>query len=239
MHRLKIIKNIEFRKSNSLNAINLKQKKCKEKNRDIQKIYRYYFSKNRIEEKLMQQQITKMKNELNKKQNEEKNDFKNDFFRKYPSENNYTKEINEFVKEINKYRKENNIKEAEKYEEMKKKFLEEKHDEYLKNMGEEYEQALVKLREKFKKENHEQKVTIRKLILNHKIGEIEKENGNGNEKIKYNAYNRRNFFNGKFNLSQDNIYSLFGFNNEINKNRLCSKIFKFGGKGNPYKTIII
>ena len=237
MHRLKIIKNIEFKKSNSLNAINLKQIKCKEKSRDIQKIYRYYFSKNKIEEKLMQQQIKKMKNELNKKQNEEKNNFKNDFFRKYPSENNYIKEINEFVKEIDKYKKENNIKEAEKYEEMKKKFLEEKHDEYLKNMRVEYEQALVKLKEKFKKENHEQKATIRKLILNHKIGEIEKENENENNK--YNAYNRSNFYDGKFNLSQDNIYSLYDFNNGFNKNKLCSKIFKFGGKGNPYKTIII
>ena len=98
-------------------------------------------------------------------------------------------------------------------------------------------QALVKLKEKFKKENHEQKLTIRKLILNHKIGEIEKENENENNK--YNAYNRSNFYNGKFNLSQDNIYSLYDFNNGFNKNKLCSKIFKFGGKGNPYKTIII
>ena len=100
-------------------------------------------------------------------------------------------------------------------------------------------QALVKLKEKFKKENREQKLTIRKLILNHKIKKKKKENGNGNENNKYIVYNRRNFFNGKVNLSQDNIYSLYGFNNEINKNRLCSKIFKFGGKGNPYKTIII
>ena len=235
MHRLKIIKNIEFRKSNSLNEINLKQKKYKEKSRDIQKLYRYYYSKKNLDEKLMKQKITKMKNDLNKKQNEEKNDFKNDFFRKYPSENNYTNEISDFVKEINKYKKENNIKEAKKYEEMKKKFLEEKHDEYLKNMGEEYEQALVKLNEKFKKENHEQKMKIRKIILNHKIGEIEKENENNNNNNKFIIYNRRFFIDGKSNLSQDNIYGLY----DINKNGLCSKVFKFGGKGNPYKTVII
>ena len=233
------MKNIEFRKNNSLNAINLKKniKICKEKKREIHKIYSYYFSKNRIDQKLMQQQINKLKNELNKKQNDERNDFKNDFFRKYPSESNYIKEINNFIKEINKCKKENNLKEAKKYEEMKKKFLEEKHEEYLKNMGEEYEQALIKLDEKFKKENHEQKKEIKKIILEHKIKEIEKENEENNNKNT--IYNRRNIDNEKVNFSQDNIYSLNDKNNDIKENTLCSKIFKFGGNGNPYKTIII
>ena len=205
----------------------------------MQKIYRYYFSKNKIEEKLMQQQITKMKKELNKKQDEEKNNFKNDFFRKYPSETNYTNEINNFIKEINKYKNENNINEAKKYEKMKDEFLNKKHDEYIQKMGDEYELALEKLKEKFKKENREQKVKIRKIILNKKIGEMEKEE---DKNINSMIYNRRYIGNGRFNnLSQDNIYSYYNnFQFKDNeKNRLSSKIFKFGGRGNPYKTIII
>ena len=186
----------------------------------------------------MQQQISKMKKELNKKQDEEKNNFKNDFFRKYPSENNYIYEINNFVKEINKYKKENNINEAKKYEKMKDEFLNKKHDEYLQRMGDEYELALEKLKEKFKKENREQKVKIRKIILNKKIGEMEKEE---DKNINSMMYNRRYFGKGGFNLSQDNIYSYYNIfpfkDNE--KNRLSSKIFKFGGRGNPYETIII
>ena len=239
MRRLKIIKNIELGKNYSIGAVNLKQKikNCKDIKREIQKLYRYYFSKNKIEEKLMQQQISKMKKDLNKKQDEEKNNFKNNFFRKYPSENNYTNEINNFIKEINKYKKENNINEAKKYEKMKNEFLNKKHDEYIQKMGDEYELALIKLKEKFKKEKREQKIKIRKIILNRKIGEMEKEE----DKNINSMYNRRYFVNGGFNLSQDNIYSYYNnFQFKDNeKNRLSSKIFKFGGRGNPYKTIII
>ena len=208
----------------------------------MQKIYRYYFSKNKIEEKLLNQQISKMKKELNKKQDEEKTNFKNDFFRKYPSENNYINEINNFEKEINKYKKENNINEAKKCEKMKDEFLNKKHDEYLQKMGDEYELALEKLKEKFKKENREHKVKIRKIILNKKIGEMEKEEDKNINSMNSMMYNRRYFGHGGFNLSQDNIYSLynnFQLKDINNKNRLSSKIFRFGGRGNPYKTIII
>lgn len=192
----------------------------------------------------MQQQISKMKKELNAKQYEEKNNFKNNFFRKYPSENNYANEISNFTQKIKQYKKENNINKAIKYEGMKEKFLKEKHDEYIEKMGMDYEKALEDLKEKFKKENLEQKRKIRKFILNRKIRELEKEKDKNMNNTSYNS----EFTNNRvFNLSQDNIFRFYNNiqnnNNyelkENNKNGLCSKIFKFGGGENPYKTIII
>ena len=243
MKRLKIIKDIELRKNISINNISLKEriKSLNKKKRNLQKIYNYYFSKNKIEEKLMNQQISLMKKELDKKQKEEKNNFRDEFFKKYPSENNYNNEISNYIKEINKYKKENNINEAKKYEEMKENFLNKKHEEYIAKMGVEYENELVKLKEKFRKENDEQKIKIRKIILNRKIGEIEKQNDRNINSIRYN----KRYYNGGFNLSQDNIYSFYcnnkdnAFLNNNSKNRLCSKVFKFGGSKKPYETIII
>ena len=236
MRRLKIIKNIELRKNNSLLNINMKEriKNYQRKHRDLQKIYRYYFSKNKIEAKLLNQQISKMKNDLNKKQYEEKNNYINDFYRNYPSEDDYNKQIKNFMEKINKYKKENKLNEVKKYEEMKDNFLNKKHNEYLEKMGIEYEEGLNKLKEKFRNENEEQRLKIKKIILNKKIGEIEKQNNLFN--------NKRYGGNDELNISQDNIYSFYYGNNflkEDNKNRLCSKVFKFGGRGNPYRTIII
>ena len=243
MKRLKIIKNIELRKNNSIITINLNEKikNSKEKKRDLEKIYRYYFSKNKIKEKLIYQKISLMKKNLNKKHNEEKTNFRIDFYRKYPSESNYNNELSNFLKEINKNKyKVDNVKNEDKnYNDIKNEFLNKKHEEYIQKMGLEYEKELNKLNEKFKQENDEQKSIIRRLILNHKISEMEKQD------VKKNTiYNRKNNKNEYFNLSQDNIQSYFYKNNnqkdnKDNNNKLCSKIFKFGGIGSPYKTILI
>jgi len=243
MKRLKIIKNIELRKNNSLFTINLNEKikNSKEKKRDLEKIYRYYFSKNKIKEKLIYQKISLMKKNLNKKHIEEKTNFGIDFYRKYPSESNYNNELSNFLKEINKnkYKVDNVVNEGKNYDDMKNEFLNKKHEEYIQKMGLEYEKELNKLNEKFKQENDEQKIIIRKIILNHKISEMEKQNDKRNS-----IYNRKNNKNEYFNLSQDNIQSYFYKNNnqknkKDNNNKLCSKIFKFGGIGSPYKTILI
>lgn len=243
MKRLKIIKNIELRKNNSIITINLNEKikNSKEKKRDLEKIYRYYFSKNKIKEKLIYQKISLMKKNLNKKHNEEKTNFRIDFYRKYPSESNYNNELSNFLKEINKnkYKVDNVTNEDKNYNDIKNEFLNKKHEEYIQKMGLEYEKELNKLNEKFKQENDEQKSIIRRLILNHKISEMEKQD------VKKNTiYNRKNNKNEYFNLSQDNIQSYFYKNNnqkdnKDNNNKLCSKIFKFGGIGSPYKTILI
>ena len=241
IRRLKVIKNIEMKKSNSLNNINIeKLKNSKESKFNLQKIYKYYFSKPRIREMLMNQKISTMRKSLYNKQTEEKIAFFNNFYRNYPPESNYNKEIKEFDEEINKYKKENNINEIKNIQNLKEEFLAKKHDEYLAKMREDYEKELENLKIKFKEENEEQNVKIREIILNHKIKEMEKQNN------KYNEENR-GYKRNKFNLSQDAFYKynnnnakyINNNNNILNSNKLSSKEFRFGGENKPYKTILI
>ena len=246
IRRLKVIKNIEMKKSNSMNNINIeKLKNSKESKFNLQKIYKYYFSKPRIREMLMNQKISTMRKNLHNKQLEEQNTFFNNFYRKYPPESNYNKEIKEFDEEINKYKNENNINEMKISQEMKEKFLANKHDEYLSKMREDYEKELEKLKEKFKEERDEQNIKIREIILNHKIREMEMEKQNS----KYNKENR-GYKRNKFNLSQDEFYKYYNNNNAnyinnnknnniLNSNKLASKEFRFGGENKPYKTVLI
>ena len=243
IRRLKVIKNIEMKKSNSLNNINIeKLKNSKESKFNLQKIYKYYFSKPRIREMLMNQKISTMRKSLYNKQTEEKIAFFNNFYRNYPPESNYNKEIKEFDEEINKYKKENNINEIKNIQNLKEEFLAKKHDEYLAKMREDYEKELENLKIKFKEENEEQNVKIREIILNHKIKEMEMEKQNN----KYNKENR-GYKRNKFNLSQDAFYKynnnnakyINNNNNILNSNKLSSKEFRFGGENKPYKTILI
>ena len=246
IRRLKVIKNIEMKKSNSMNNINIeKLKNSKESKFNLQKIYKYYFSKPRIREMLMNQKISTMRKNLHNRQLEEQNTFFNNFYRKYPPESNYNKEIKEFDEEINKYKNENNINEMKISQDMKEKFLVNKHDEYLAKMGEDYEKELEKLKVKFKEERDEQNIKIREIILNHKIREMEMEKQNN----KYNKENR-GYKRNKFNLSQDEFYKYYNNNNAnyinnnknnniLNSNNLASKEFRFGGENKPYKTVLI
>lgn len=240
--RLKIIKNIEMKKSNSMIDINIeKLKSSKESKFNLQKIYKYYFSKPRIREMLMNQKISSKRKKLRNKQIEEKNTFFNNFYRNYPPESNYKKEIKEFDKEINKFKNENNTNEMKRSQKLKEEFLVTKHDEYLSKMGEDYEKELEKLKVKFNKEKEELNLKIREIILNHKIREMEMEKQN-NKNDKDNQEYKKN----RFNFSQDDLYKYNNnanynnnYNNIMNSNKLASKIFKFGGENQPYKTILI
>ena len=248
IRRLKVIKNIEMKKSNSMNNLNIvKLKNSKESKFNLQKIYKYYFSKPRIREMLMNQKISTMRKNLHNRQLEEKNTFFNNFYISYPPESNYNKEIKEFDEEINKYKKENNINEMKKSQKLKEEFLVKKHDEYLEKLGDDYEKELEKLKVKFKEEREEQNILIREIILNHKIREMELEKINS----KYNKENR-GYKRNKFNLSQDEFYKYNNNNNAnyinnnnnnnnniLNSNKLASKEFRFGGENKPYKTVLI
>ena len=232
MKRLKIIKNIELRKNKSLKSITFSAKRLQDNRKSLQYIYNYYFSKNKIREKLVFQKILLMKKDLKQKQKQEKNIFKYNFYKKYPCEKNYENEISNYLKEKTGNKPNNDITEIKKYGEIKNEFLNKQHDNYIKKMGIDYENALSKLKEKFRKENDEQNVTIRKIVLNHQLGEIEKQD---DIKKKHKRKTR--------NLSQDNIYCTqrdeHNNNNKKINNNLCSKIFKFGTGGNLYKTILI
>jgi len=238
IRRLKVIKNIEMKKSNSMNNINIeKLKNSKESKFKIQKIYKYYYSKPRIREMLMNQKISTMRKTLYNKQLEEQNTFFNNFYRNYPPESNYKKEIKEFDDEINNYKNENNINEMERSQKLKEEFLEKKHDEYLIKLREDYEKKLENLKLKFKEEREEQNVKIREIILNHKIREMEM------EKQDNKGYKKNRFF-----LSQDEFYKynnnnngnyINNSNNMLNSNKLSSREFRFGGENKPYKTILI
>lgn len=253
MKRLKIIKNIEFKKSNSIKNIytGKKFKDIKKTKNNFRKLYNKYFSKNRIQEILVNQQISLMKKELNKKQNEEETNFSNEFYKKYPLENDHNNEISNYFEEINKNKKQNMLIEEKKYEEMKKQFLEKKHEEYMAKMGAQFEKEFDKLKKKFKKEKDEQKIQIRNIILNHNIKMMEQLNDKNN-----NLCNNRYGENLRFNLSQDNLNEKFyntAKNNLINDgnkkenndnsnfkiNKLSSKVFRFGGNEKPFTTILI
>ncbi len=234
MKRLKIIKNMELRNNNSENPISFRDKKLQDKKKTLLKIYNYYFSKNKIKEKLISQKISLMKKDLRQKQKEEKNIFKYNFYKRYPPEKNFENRINDYLREKIKSRTKNDISEEEEKRivEMKNELLNKQHEEYIKNMGIAYEKDFSKLREKFRKEKYEQNFEIKRIVLNHRLEQIYK---------KDDYYQRRNKSKG-INISQDNISfsnrSENNSNNTIN-NKLCSKIFKFGAKGSLYKTILI
>ena len=239
MKRLRIIKNIELQKSNSLSNLSMSEKLGSNRdknNKSLQKIYNYYSSKSKIKEKLIYQKILLMKKELKKKQNEEKNIFKYNFYKKYPPENFYANnEINYYLKEINRSKMENDLSELRKFEKMKNEILKKKHEEYMKKMGMDYENELMKLKEKFRREQEEQTFTIKKIILNHRLGEIENQKEDKTMHIiKPKGVHPANY-----------LYKYYysNRNNEKNKktttNRLSSKIFSFGVGGNLYKTILI
>ena len=234
MKRLKIIKNMELRNNNSENPISFRDKKLQDKKKTLLKIYNYYFSKNKIKEKLISQKISLMKKDLRQKQKEEKNIFKYNFYKRYPPEKNFENRINDYLREKIKSRTKNDISEEEEKRivEMKNELLNKQHEEYIKNMGIAYEKAFSKLREKFRKEKYEQNFEIKRIVLNHRLEQIYK---------KDDYYQKRNKSKG-INISQDNISfsnrSENNSNNTIN-NKLCSKIFKFGTKGSLYKTILI
>lgn len=190
------------------------------------KIYRYYFSKSRIEEKLMHQEISKMRKELSEKQKKEEIQFNDVFHKNYPPEN-----LTEYNNEIKIIIDKENL-EKEKFEQIKKEFYEKKHDEYINKMGIEFEKGFIKLSQKFKKEKDEQDLAIKKIILNHQLKEIERNNNKKKENIK----NNQNYFSQyQFYLKDENKKER---DNLIKKN-MSSKYFRFNARGIPYKTIIL
>ena len=245
MNRLKIVKNIELKKNKSMNNISNKQMeglKFRElKRKRFCKIYRYYSSKDKLAEKLMYQGINKMVKELKEKQEKETKDFNDVFHKNYPpeSETDYENQIQTL------YQKEKT--EIENYETIRKKFFRKKHYEYISKMGIEFEKGFDKLNQKFKKETEEQTFVIRKIILNHQLKEIEKNNMKDNNKNKEKDNdNKKNVDNNRFYFSQFQFYLHQNNGNQNKKskenkvmNKLSSKIFKFNNRGKIYKTIIL
>ena len=243
MKRLKIVKNIELKKNKSTSNVssnkfefeginNLKKRQFR-----FCKIYKYYYSKNRIEERLINQEIRKMKLELDLKQEKEKKEYNDTFHKNYPPENetDYTNEIKAML------RNENIIeKNKEKFEAIKKNFLEKKHDEYIHKMGIEFEKGFDVLNQRFKKEKDEQNLVIKKIILNHQLRTLERNNKIKENNEENNKNNKRFFYSHfQFNLNKD-----IEKENKIDKDNLImgnmtSKIFRFMARGTPHKTIII
>ena len=114
-------------------------------------------------------------------------------------------------------------------------------------MGIEFEKGFDKLNQKFKKETEEQNFVIRKIILNHQLKEIEKNNMKDNNKNKEKDNdNKKNVDNNRFYFSQFQFYLNQNNGNQNKKskenkvmNKLSSKIFKFTNRGKIYKTIIL
>lgn len=241
MKHLKLVKNIELKKNKSTsNIVNNKIEnfKLNLKRRKFCKIYRYYFSKNKISEKLMNQQINKMRKELKEKQEKETNEFNDIFHKNYPpeSETEYNNEINTILSKENL--------EKSNYDKIKKNFLEKKHEEYINKMGVEFEKKFKILNQKFQKEKEEQNATVKRIILNYQIKEMEKNNINNNGTNKNNNNLDINKKNNQLYFSQYQFYLKGDKENKKEKddalkNKLCSKIFRFNARGNFYKTIII
>ena len=229
MKRLKIVKNIELKKNKSVNDFQLNMKKRKKNGNNFCKIYKYYFSRDKIEEKLMNQKIRKMKIELNLKHQKEKKEYNDIFHRNYPPENEkqYNNEIKDIINKIEFFRKQNNNKELEKYIKIKNDFYNKKHDEYIEKMGREFEKGYITLNEKFRKEKDEQNLSIKKIILNKQLKDLENRNDNNS--------------NDKKDMKDTNYY-LSHFNFRYNKKlpddiKLKSRVFQFKMKDNPYKTL--
>ena len=85
LNRLKIMKKISLKKNKSLLSelsSDIEEIQNRIKQRNVCKLYRYYFSKYKIEEMLMNQRINKLRQDLNKKQENEKNEYDITFHRK-------------------------------------------------------------------------------------------------------------------------------------------------------------
>ena len=241
MKHLKLVKNIELKKNKSTSNIannKIENFKLNLKKRKFCKIYRYYFSKNKISEKLMNQQINKMRKELKEKQEKETNEFNDIFHKNYPpeSETEYNNEINTILSKENL--------EKINYDKIKKNFLEKKHEEYINKMSVEFEKEFKILNQKFQKEKEEQNATVKRIILNYQIKEMEKNNINNNGTNKNNNNLDINKKNNQLYFSQYQFYLKGDKENKKEKddalkNKLCSKIFRFNARGNFYKTIII
>ena len=251
MNRLRIVKNIELKKNKSLNNLSNKKKVRIQnlKSNNFCKIYRYYYSKNKIEEILMNQRIKKLRKDLKEKQEKEKNEYNDTFHKNYPleDETEYNNEIKEIIK---------NKKEEEDLETIKHNFYEKKHGEYITKMGIEFDKGFDLLNQKFIKEKEEQNINIKKIILNRQIKEMEKsskkddndDNEDNNDNYinindeEKNKNNNNSFFYsklfykysecGKDNRNYEENGNIFG-------SKLKSKIFKFYARGNLHKTIII
>jgi len=237
LNRLKIMKKISLKKNKSvLNELSsdIEEIKNKNKQRNVCKIYRYYFSKNKIEEILMNQRINKLREDLNKKQENEKNEYNITFHRKYPTENEseYKKELQELLK---------NEKIKENLEKIRKKYLEKKHEEYIAKMGIEFEKGFNILNKKFKKEKEEQNIKIKKIILNKRIKQMEKTETKENFE---NKNNNKHFYFSQYNFSSINEDDEKRRKKEkeienLRRRKLGSRIFSFSVRGKLYKTIII
>ena len=237
LNRLKIMKKISLKKNKSvLNELSsdIEEIKNKNKQRNVCKIYRYYFSKNKIEEILMNQRINKLREDLNKKQENEKNEYNITFHRKYPTENEseYKKELQELLK---------NEKIKENLEKIRKKYLEKKHEEYIAKMGIEFEKGFNILNKKFKKEKKEQNIKIKKIILNKRIKQMEKTETKENFE---NKNNNKHFYFSQYNFSSINEDDEKRRKKEkeienLRRRKLGSRIFSFSVRGKLYKTIII
>ena len=231
MNRLKIMKKITLKKNKSmLNELtdDIDEIKIRNKKRKLCKIYRYYFSKNKIEEILSNQRINKLKEELRKKHENEKNEYDINFHKKYPleNENEYNKELQELLK---------NEKMKENFEIIKKKYLEKKHDEYITKMGIEFEKGFNILNQKFLKEKEEQNIKIKKIILNRRIKQIENIEAKNNIN---NRINNKHFYFSQFNINdKDNKKDKKKEN--LKQSKLGSRIFSFSVRGELYNTIII
>ena len=231
MNRLKIMKKITLKKNKSmLNELtdDIDEIKIRNKKRKLCKIYRYYFSKNKIEEILSNQRINKLKEELKKENENEKNEYDINFHKKYPleNENEYNKELQEILKKE---------KMKENFEIIKKKYLEKKHDEYITKMGIEFEKGFNILNQKFLKEKEEQNIKIKKIILNRRIKQIEniEAKNNINKTI-----NNKHFYFSQFNINdKDNKKDKKKEN--LKQSKLGSRIFSFSVRGELYNTIII
>ena len=243
MNRLKIVKNFELKKNKSMNNVANKQMGSLKfqgfKKKKFCKIYRYYSSKDKIAEKLMFQGVRKMARELKEKQDQETKEYNDIFHKDYPPENE-----TEYENEIkNIFQKEKT--EIENYEAMKKNYFKKRHDEYMNQMGIEFEKGFDKLSQKFKKETEEQNFVIRKIILNHQLKEIEKNNMKDNNKERESHYtkdidkNRFIFTKFQFYLNPDDRDKTNKNKDKIVVNKLCSKIFRFKDRGKVYKTIIV
>ena len=93
-----------------------------------------------------------------------------------------------------------------------------------------FEKGYIKLKEEFKKEKEEQNLSIKKIILNKQLKDLENNNCDFVEKNKKDI----NIFLSHFNL---------GTNNKDKKNlydiKLKSRIFQFKIKENPYNTLMV
>ena len=111
-------------------------------------------------------------------------------------------------------------------------------------MGVEFEKEFKILNQKFQKEKEEQNATVKRIILNYQIKEMEKNNINNNGTNKNNNNLDINKKNNQLYFSQYQFYLKGDKENKKEKedalkNKLCSKIFRFNARGNFYKTIII